>query len=209
MADIKASYSIGSASDMFQPLTNTCIPTGAKFCGALEKLIVPPHRETVECGLNWNEHPCMQEVRKERLDSVAKLASQGMPMEAINEYLALGLVEYPGWEIGYLPIGVVPVLNAEGEVNPAPQPGEFNEPGNPPEPEGDEPQAVKEMKALLQARIHHRSCPHTKANSKNKTIWEAHMRLRGAAIKQYQGKISEAVHGVSRQGVEASRGHGG
>ncbi len=194
MADIKASYSIGSASDMFQLLINTCIPTGAKFCGALEKLIYKLTGERVEAGLNWDEHPCMQEVRKERLDSIAKLASQGMPMEEINEYLALGMVQYPGWEVGYLPINVTPVLNEAGEVNPAPLPGDFseenNEPGNPPEPDGDEqPAEVKAMLAALRCRAHGHT--HHKAAGKNKQVWESHMRLRGAAIKQYQGKVSK------------------
>ena len=192
MADIKASYSIGSASDMFQLLINTCIPTGGKFCGSLERLIYKLTGKRVEAGLNWNEHPCMQEVRKERLDSVAKLAAQGMPMEAINEYLALGLVKYPGWDVGYMPINVQPVLNEAGEVNPAPTPGDFaegsededDEPGNPPEPDGDE--AVKAMLDAL--RQPHGGCCRS---PKNKQLWEAHMRLRSGAVKLYQGKASK------------------
>jgi hypothetical protein len=211
MADIKASYSIGSASDMFQLLINTCIPTGAKFCGALEKLIYKLTGERVEAGLNWDEHPCMQEVRKERLDSIAKLASQGMPMEEINEYLALGMVKYPGWEVGYLPINVTPVLNQDGEVNPALSPKDFseenNEPGNPPTPDGGgqldgdgqpsgdgkpsgdgQPAEVKAMLLALRDRAHGHI---HKSGGKNKQIWEAHMKLRAAAIKQYQGKVSK------------------
>ncbi len=195
MADIKASYSIGSASDMFQLLINTCIPTGAKFCGALEKLIYKLTGERVEAGLNWDEHPCMQEVRKERLDSIAKLASQGMPMEQINEYLALGLVQYPGWEVGYLPINVTPVLNEAGDVNPAPTPGDFSE--NPASTGDDEVTGqpgdledapVKTMLSALRGRAHGHG---HKAGGQNKQIWEAHMRLRAAAIKQYQGKVSK------------------
>jgi hypothetical protein len=196
MADIKASYSTGSASDMFQLLTNTCIPTGAKYCGALEKLIFMMTGERVEAGLSWDEHPCMQEVRKERLDIIAKLAAQGMPVEAINEYLALGLVKYPGWEIGYIPINIQPVLNEAGEVNPAPTPGDFseppeeNEPGNPPEPDGDEtPEPVKEMLSVLR----NKSAAERKPSEKNKKLWEAHMRLRSKAVKQYQGKISRLL----------------
>ena len=193
MADIKASYSIGSASDMFQLLINTCIPTGAKFCGALEKLIYKLTGERVEAGLNWDEHPCMQEVRKERLDSIAKLASQGMPMEEINEYLALGMVQYPGWEVGYLPINVTPVLNEAGEVNPAPLPGDFSEvpAGGEAATGDDEDQQPEEVKAMLSA-LRGRAHGHVhKAGGKNKQIWEAHMKLRAAAIKQYQGKVSK------------------
>ena len=201
MADIKASYSIGSASDMFQLLINTCIPTGAKFCGALEKLIFKMTGERIEVGLNWDEHPCMQEVRKERLDSIAKLAAQGMPMEQINEYLALGLVKYPGWEVGYMPINIQPVLNEDGEVNPAPTPGDFSEPiddddgkgqggdiddGSDTPKDGDAP----EVKAMFDA-LRQRSTPVQIRKPGSKQLWEAHMRLRSGAIKKYQGKASK------------------
>jgi hypothetical protein len=204
MADIKASYSIGSASDMFQLLINTCIPTGAKFCGALEKLIFKLTGERIEVGLNWDEHPCMQEVRKERLDAIAKLASQGMPMEAINEYLALGLVEFPGWDVGYLPINIQPVLNEAGEVPLAPAPDDFAEPlddgapadgdedtindGSDTPADGDNPE-IKAMLRALRERTAQRAIPTTRKPG-SKKIWEAHMRLRSAAIKKYQSKCS-------------------
>ena len=205
MADIKASYSIGSASDMFQLLINTCIPSGAKFCGALEKLILVLTGERVEVGLNWDEHPCMQEVRKERLDSIAKLAAQGMPMEEINEYLALGLVKYPGWDVGYMPINMTPVLNEAGEVNPAPTPGEFSEPigddGGQPGPlndgsdtpaDGDAPE-VKAMLAALRQRSGglESAAIQYKSSAKNKALWEQHMRLRSKSVKLYQSKASK------------------
>ncbi len=195
MADIANSYSIGSASDMFRLLINTCIPTGGKFCASLEKLIKRQTGQDVEVGLNWDEHPCMQEVRKERLDSIAKLASQGMPMEQINEYLALGLVEFAGWEVGYLPINVQSVLNPDGEVAATAQPDEFAEPINggdattgDEKPINDEEPEVKAMLAALQGRCGHGH--HHKAGGKNKQIWEAHMRLRSAAIKLYKNKCS-------------------
>jgi hypothetical protein len=209
MADIAASYSIGSASDMFRLLINTCIPTGGKYCGALERLIYRLTGQRVEVGLNWDEHPCMQEVRKERLDSIAKLAAQGMPMEQIDEYLSLGLVEFPGWEVGYLPINVQPVLNEDGEVTPAPAPGDFNEditdgetdePGEQPisdgsdtPAEGDAPEVKAMLAALRSLRPKARS-PEPKAAGKNQKLWESHMRLRSAAVKQYQSKVSRILN---------------
>ena len=208
MCDIKASYSIGSASDMFQLLINTCIPVGGKFCGSLERLIYRMTGERVEVGLNWDEHPCMQEVRKERLDAIAKLAAQGMPMEQINEYLALGLVKYPGWDTGYLPINIQPVLNPDGEVAATAQPDDFTEPldgdddgedhGGQPGPlndGGDTPKDgdAPEVKAML-AALRGRCCPQHKAGGKNKQLWQAHMQLRSAAIKQYQGKVGKLIN---------------
>lgn len=204
MADIKASYSIGSASDQFFLIINTCIPTGGKLCGALEKLIYRMTGERVEVGLNWDEHPCMQEVRKERLDTVAKLTAQGMPMEAVNEYLALGLVKYPGWEVGYIPINLQPVLNQDGEVTLPPGPSDANEPldesgaptGNGEKPisdgsdtpaDGDNPEVKAMVEALRRGKA-------TVARAASTKLWENHMRLRGAAIKQYQSKASKVFN---------------
>jgi len=202
MADIKASYSIGSASDMFQLLINACIPTGGKLCGALEKLFFKLTGQRIEVGLNWDEHPCMQEVRKERLDSIAKLAAQGMPMEEINEYLALGLVKYPGWEVGYLPVSVTPVLNEDGEVNPAPTPGDFSETigddggqpgaiddGSDTPKDGDAPE-VKAMLAALRCKCAPPGQSKVKS-SKNEKLWQSLMRLRTKSVKMYQSKCSK------------------
>ena len=112
MADVKAAYSIGSASDFYQLITTTCVPTGEKFAGALEKLARKMIGQEVECLLDWNEHPVMQEVRKERLQAIDGLWSKGMPMEEISEYLGLALPEFTGWERGYLPFSVSPVEDA-------------------------------------------------------------------------------------------------
>jgi SPP1 gp7 family putative phage head morphogenesis protein len=110
MADVKAAYSIGSASDYYTLITDTCMPTGGKYCEALEdvaKVLRTATKRPVRAHLNWDEHPVMQQVRKERLESVDKLWSKGMPLSDISEYLDLGLPEFKGWDVGYLPFGVV------------------------------------------------------------------------------------------------------
>lgn len=108
LSQVKASYSIGSASDFYQLITGACIPTGEKFADGLERLC---HRLTgreVEILLDWDEHPVMQEVRRERFASVDGFWNKGMPMEAINEFLGLEMPEFEGWDVGYLPMGVSP-----------------------------------------------------------------------------------------------------
>jgi phage portal protein BeeE len=195
MADIKASYSIGSASDMFQLLINTCIPTGAKFCGALEKLIFRLTGDRVEVGLNWDEHPSMQQVRQERLDSMTKLAAQGMPMEKINEYLLLGLPEYPEWQQGYIAISLTPVSAAANEAaQEVPEPGteDFSESSSSSSSNGKEPD--DEVKAMFDALEHRHGAGCVHRSSKNKTLWEAHMRLRAKSVKLYQSKCSKVFN---------------
>jgi HK97 family phage portal protein len=40
------------------------------------------------------------------------LFDRGIPWSVINDYLGLGLPEFPRWDVGYLPLGLTPVTNA-------------------------------------------------------------------------------------------------
>lgn len=119
MADVKAAYSIGSASDFFQLILNTCIPTGEKLADGYSKLARILTGLSVECEFDWDDHPVMMEVRKERLASVDVLWNKGMPLSEISDYLSLCLPRFPGDDVGYLPFGVAP---AEASASPAPSP---------------------------------------------------------------------------------------
>lgn len=43
-----------------------------------------------------------------KMDAADRLWSKGVPMSVINQRLGLGLEEFPGWDTGYLPTGLVP-----------------------------------------------------------------------------------------------------
>jgi HK97 family phage portal protein len=117
MADVKASYSIGSASDYFMLIHETCAPTGQKICSAVESIVarMAPGRG-VRVAFDWDDHPVMQEVRRERADTAVKLWGVGMPMEKINDYLGLDMPEFDGWDVGYLPFSVAPVGSKESAL---------------------------------------------------------------------------------------------
>jgi Phage portal protein/Phage Mu protein F like protein len=191
LADVKASYSIGQASDWFALIFNTCIPEGNKFCAALEQLIFRLSGERVEVGLNWDEHYVMQQVRSERMKDADSLFAKGMPMNKVNEYLNLGLPDYDEWDQGYIPINLTPVSAAANEAAqtvPAPGADDFQEgAGNPPPPPAE--------KALELIRSAFRSVPHChKASDKNKKLWEQHMRLRSKSVKLFQSKCSKVFN---------------
>jgi HK97 family phage portal protein len=61
-------------------------------------------------------------------DKISQIAqrywSMGMPMNQINDMLELGLLEYDGWDVGYLPFSVAPVGQ---EPAPAPVKHKFTE----------------------------------------------------------------------------------
>ncbi|HWD18147.1 MAG TPA: phage portal protein [Verrucomicrobiae bacterium] len=103
MADVRASYSIGSASDWFMLITETCMPTGERLAQAISHAARRQTGRPLRASFDWDEHPVMQAVRRERADTAQKYFQMGVPMRALNDYLALGLPAFPGWEKGYLP----------------------------------------------------------------------------------------------------------
>ncbi len=122
MFDVKNDYSMGSQSAYYQLILDTCIPCGAKICDALERLGEKLTGTIYEIGLLWDEHPVLQAVRRERIDSMSKLADRGMPMDEISEYLHLDLPEFPGSDVGYMPISSMPVGSATDYTDPAEDP---------------------------------------------------------------------------------------
>jgi SPP1 gp7 family putative phage head morphogenesis protein len=109
MAEVKASYSIGAASDRYQLITGTCMPLAARIAGALAAVASRMAGRTLTAEFDWDDHPVMAEVRAGRVDTALKLWGAGMPMSSINDYLSLGMSAYDGWDTGYLPFSVAPV----------------------------------------------------------------------------------------------------
>ena len=108
--DIVASYSIGSASDRFILIEETCMPTGEKISGEITKLVKRMTRNENACAyFDWDEHSTMQAVRRERIDSAVKLFGMGQSVQSINEYLKMGMKPSKGWEIGYVSFSLAPV----------------------------------------------------------------------------------------------------
>jgi phage portal protein BeeE len=115
MADVKASYSIGSASDWFMLIAETCIPLGEKICQAINEVLRRQGAGGVRASLDWDEHPVIQAVRRERADTAAKYFAMGVPLKALNDYLDLELPACPGWEKGYLSTKIKAIEEGEEE----------------------------------------------------------------------------------------------
>jgi phage portal protein BeeE len=113
MADVKASYSIGSASDWFMLIAETCIPLGEKICQAINQVLRRQGAGEVRASFDWDEHPVVQAVRRERADTAAKYFGMGVPLKALNDYLDLELPACPGWEKGYLSTKITAIEEGE------------------------------------------------------------------------------------------------
>jgi len=123
----KQSYSIGSASDRFALIEETCMPLAAKLAGAVERISnrVPAWRPgkdlRIAAAFDWSEHSTMQAARRERFAALDKLWGKGVPLRVCSDVLDLGLPRVPGDDIGYLPSTVSPIAAAETntEADPA------------------------------------------------------------------------------------------
>ena len=185
MADVIASYSIGSSSDRFRLIGDTCMPTAEKLADGIEPLVRKQTKQNLYVSHNWDEHPVMQSVRAERMTTAEKLWDRGMPMEKINNYLGLGMPEYEGWDVGYLPFSVAPASSIE-----TPETDEsFAEPI---EEEEQVPSAGQDMISLLEGR----------GSSQEKAQWLEHMKLRRPVMKNYATKFRKELMKARREALQ-------
>jgi hypothetical protein len=202
MFDVKNDYSMGSQSAYYQLILDTCIPCGAKICDGLERLIAAIKGERYEVGLMWDEHPVLQTVRRERMDSMEKLANRGMPMRDVSDYLGLDLPEFEGDDVGFLPINVTPMEQAS-EVEPPPSqnpaldetvPGSVGS-GVADESVGEkEPEAVKAMVKALRNSGSQIAASQKARKAKRQRDWEGHMRARAGIVRAYQSKVTKVLN---------------
>lgn len=77
---------------------------------------------------NMTSVEVLQEDAQDRIPMIDALWAKGMPMAKINEYLGLDLPKYDGWDIGYLPFGLMATQTEESEVQTQPlEPDEVDE----------------------------------------------------------------------------------
>jgi phage portal protein BeeE/uncharacterized protein YoaH (UPF0181 family) len=184
MADKMESYSVGSASDWYLLITETCIPAAAQIAAAIARVAKAQTGLELTAEFDWDEHPVLQSVRRERLDAADKLWAKGMPMQEINDYLDLGISEYDGWDVGYLPFSVAPVGTEQPEPEPARNPA-FSEP-----PPGAPEEPVQEMLRALQLRS---ADPHARRPARELALWRTHMASRRDAIRRFEQKFRRVL----------------
>jgi len=216
MFDVKASYSIGSASDYYQLIQDTCIPTSEKIADGLGLLLGKLLGFGVEVAFDWDDHPTMQEVRRERLTSADALWAKGMPMREVSDYLGLDLPEYPGWEDGFLPFSVTPAeqvgmdssaFTADDyaeEPNPVAKPEDTEGPEDTEEPDDDEADdgnngngdgdGNRMVKRAVESMV-------------NKRLWEQHVRNRQKSVRLYEKKVSKVLNEFRGKALQALQTH--
>jgi SPP1 gp7 family putative phage head morphogenesis protein len=185
MSQMVANYSIGASSDYYRLLFGTSMPIGVVLARAIDELTERiSGRADLEAFFDFDEHPVMQAVRRERIDIAIKLFGVGQPMKDINDYLDLGMKPYPGWEIGYLP------FSAGAPV------GEAKDPEK--DPDLAEPDAVQEMFRALRMPVEKITLVSNvrvtdKATDARAALWSDHQAKRKAAAKVFEVKFRKVL----------------
>ena len=196
MFDVVASYSIGSASDLYRLIENTCVPTSRRFTKPVatvsKRLLGLDPDFLLRAKFNFDQHSVMQAAKRERFDSAVKLWSTGMPMKTASEVLALDLPEYEGWDQGYLPFNVSPV---DAQVDPTTSTDFSEVPPKPvPSPEEDEENdPVTQLARLFKQK--QLTCERVNIETKaaDERLWKKHIASRQPAITRYRTKFTRVL----------------
>lgn len=185
-AEVTASYSIGSASDRFKLIEETCQPMAAKIAEAAEA-VTNRFLATgnVSVRFDFDNHSTMQQVRAERMEAGRKMHERGVPWQVINEHLNLKLTPFPGWDKAWLPFNLQAVADAPAAM-PAAMP--------------DEAEPVKvfeELEALLKTGCceAHKAEPGSTPNAR----WEALMKSRAPHVKRVRTIVDRALFEARRE----------
>jgi HK97 family phage portal protein len=121
-ADAQASYSIGSASDRFRLIEDTCMPLAAKIADALEIVCTRflGKKQTLFVCFDWDSHSTMQAVRAERFETATKAVDRGMPWQAASEYFQLKMPRFKGDDVGRVPFNLQEIGDSGSEMVDAP-----------------------------------------------------------------------------------------
>lgn len=127
MGAVAASYSVGAASDWYRLITGTCAAEASDLATAIARVsdYVLGYRDLaaeiagrasggrgeerrVAAEFDFSAHPVMAEVRASRVEQMERLFKMGTPISVANDFLALGMPEYPGWDERWLPVSLAP-----------------------------------------------------------------------------------------------------
>lgn len=187
MADVVAQYSVGSASDYYRLIRDTCAQAGVHLCELIETVLrrqnTTPTGERLYCWLDWSEHPVMREVRKEAADTATKYWDRGLPWEVLNDMLDLGMPKFAGWEKGYLPLNIAPA--EESGSLPADVPPPAGPAGDTDPADIADSSPVGEAIGALRAKARWQKA----RDPKEVALWKSHMAKRQRVAKIYATKV--------------------
>lgn len=193
-ADVTASYSVGSASDRYRLIEETCMPMAAKIAEAIEVVEWMRSGRELSAAFDFDDHSTMQQVRAERIEAGRKLHERGVPWSVVSDHLNLGLKPFPGWEKAWLPMNLEEVAGQTPTAADEVKPPAAN----------DGAKVFEELEELL------KGCPahdggqpaaraHSKAADKRMKRWEKLMRTRAPFVKKARVAVDRALFDARKE----------
>jgi phage portal protein BeeE len=180
--DVKASYSFGKDSDYRALIVNTCIPTAQRLCRVISKIASQQTGKQLEAYCDFDEHPVMQEVRRERITSAQALWAMGVPLKDASDYLDMDLPRVAGDDVGYLPFSVQPVGEPMDETD-------FAETT----PVEEMKHAIRALRAAAKPQPLACGCAGDIEHKAADPTWRKKMQQRRGALKAFESKFNRAL----------------
>ena len=193
-ADVTASYSIGSASDRYRLIEETCMPMAAKIAEAVEMVEWMRSGRELSAEFDFDDHSTMQQVRSERIEAGRKLHERGVPWKMVSDHLNLGLKPFPGWDKAWLPMNLEEVKGQQsadsGEEKPV---------------VSDAAKVFEELEELLKGCPVHDTRGQTpeargqKTDEKRIKRWEKLMKTRAPFVRKARTIVDRALFDARKQ----------
>ncbi len=201
MADVVPSYSVGSASDYWRLIRDTCMPAGKMVSEAVEtvlkKLSLTPRTSDLAPRLyawfDWSEHPVTKEIRKEAAVTAAGYWDRGVSWEIINDMLDLGLPEFDGWDVAYLPFSVSPAAALQDiRSNEAVAGADVSSPSQG-EGQGEDANDQPVTDSLRRLFTERGSVTRSKRDPQEIALWKSHFAKRRGVAKLYLARFNKVL----------------
>jgi HK97 family phage portal protein len=106
----RATYSNFDASELaFWKLT--ILPLMGSYIDSLNTELAPEFGDAYVIEADLSRVDALMPMLDKRIDSAKKLWTMGVPMSHLNEMFALGVAEYPGWDVGLVASNLVPIAS--------------------------------------------------------------------------------------------------
>jgi phage portal protein BeeE len=106
MSTSTASYSVGSASDWYRLINDTCLKHSRRLCEAMTQIEYMRTGRRLYCEQDFSGHPTTAQVRDERMKMAAEMWKTGVPWDILSKVHNLGLPAFAGSNKAFLPFNL-------------------------------------------------------------------------------------------------------
>ena len=119
LTDASTSYATAGASRA-RLWEDTVVPLRNLSASTVETQLVRPMDDGLMVCPDFGEVPALKDQRIAKLDAAGKMHALGVSLHEINDQLGLKLKPQEGWDVAFVPAGMIPVAEALAPPEPTP-----------------------------------------------------------------------------------------